>query len=149
MAETVNSTSQYQSLLLSELGQDVNSDLAAYLPLLWQRHSRKGAIHPDLQYLYTKRSAIDYLLGQGVEDVKYSQQDVSEDPTQAGKNLLDLRKLVSEEIVSLEEVLLSGGLASVGQITKKTPITVNHGPNPNSRRLRGDPIAGRRWPWGW
>jgi len=38
--------------------------LAAQLPLVWDSYLALAAIHPDLQFLYTKRAAVELMLGQ-------------------------------------------------------------------------------------
>lgn len=133
---------QYKALVLTDLNQVGNADTTAARDLYWIAHEDKGGFHPRLQYLYTKRDVIHYLIGQhwstavdravGETDTKY--QDRIE-------NLQSLLTATEAEITRLEGQRRKGRAPVVGVLTATTPVDTSEvTPNPNDRAYRGDPL---------
>ncbi len=130
---------QYQTLIITEVGDDAAGTLATNIGVLW---AGAGASSPGVyqQYLIAKRSAIDLLLGGARFQVDFRALDgASVDLDQIWRHLMDLRKLVEGELAKLGA---SAGIA-IGELVQTAPIMPDRpGPrDPNSRRLRGDPLC--------
>lgn len=142
----------YQALILDEIGASLSAcdedDCAATLDpqidKLWEMYSDKSDTSLRLQYLYAKRAAIDWLLGQNRTQTNAKLGPFDSDCKTVFTNLLELRKLVSTQIEEEEDVLLEivPGAPKVGAITQTAPHMVEAGewPDPNDRAYRGDPL---------
>lgn len=130
---------QYQSLIVVEVGDTAAGILAANIALLWTKHD---TIADDyLHYLFTKRSAIDYMLGGERYRVDFAALDGAEvKADQIYQHLLQMRALV-DDLIAEAGAAAGGGLA-LGELVQTAPIMPAAGQlDPNSRRLRGDPLC--------
>lgn len=119
----------------------------AYLELLWGRYAAQGRIALQLQALYVKRDAINYLRTQVAHQTDYQEADVRESLNQRSLNLQRLFDDVAAELkVLLGQIAGRGGVA-VGQITRTAPVMPSDPRavvlDPNDSRYRGD----ARWPY--
>jgi hypothetical protein len=144
----------YQDLILEEIGASLSacdddeenpcgSKLKPKIKTLWQVYSDKGDISLRLQYLYVKRAAIDWLLGQNrtATDAKLGPFD--SDGKSIFDNLLELRKLINEQIEEEESLSITTGRPLVAAIERIAPVMVEEGtyPDLNDRAYRGDPLV--------
>lgn len=135
---------EYKQLILDELGDSTSGALAANIDLLWSRFESTSDL--DVRYLLTKRAAIDLLLGQVRAQVSFrTSSGSSVDLDQLFQHLLALREQVGTEI----GLSSSGGVgagAAIGELTQTAPIMRDRAgqPDPNSRRIRGDPLRRMR-----
>ena len=130
-------SSQYQALIIVEVGDNAAGALATNIATLWTKHD---TIADDyLHYLFTKRSAIDYMLGGERYRADFAALDGAEvKADQIFQHLLQMRTLVDDLIA---EAGAGGGLA-LGELAQTAPIMPAAGQrDPNSRRLRGDPLC--------
>lgn len=104
--------SDYLANIAEELSQSSNTRLLDLLPIYWDLHADKGGVLA--QYLYTKRSAIDALLGGIWEAVDVNTGAVTGSVllSQQTKNLQALRANVQAEILRLS-----------GNVSTSTPTT--------------------------
>lgn len=131
------SSSQYQALIVVEVGDNQAGALAAAIGDLWTKHDQVADDY--LHYLLVKRSAIDYMLGGERYRVDFKALDGAEvKADQIYQHLLQMRQLVEGLIA---EAGAGAGLA-LGSLTQTAPIMPAAGQrDPNSRRLRGDPLC--------
>src|SRR5262249_52414178 len=59
----------YQSLIITEVGDDSQGTLAQTIATLWTKHDDAPSL--ELHYLYAKRSAIDVMLGRARSGVDF------------------------------------------------------------------------------
>jgi len=132
-------SSQYQTLIVTEVGDNTAGDLAANIGTLWTKHD---TIADDyLRYLFTKRSAIDFMLGGERYRVDFEALDGAKvKADQIYQHLLQMRELAEGLIAQGQSALGGGGalspLATTAPITRDRPGQ----PDPNARRYRGDPL---------
>jgi len=130
---------QYQALIVSEVGDNAAGALAAAIATLWTKHD---TIADDyLHYLFSKRSAIDYMLGGERYRADFAALDGAEvKADQIYQHLLQMRELVDDLIAEASSA--AGGGIALGELAQTAPIMPRTGqPDPNSRRLRGDPLC--------
>lgn len=133
---------QYQTLIIAEVGDDAAGTLAANMATLWT--SNDTAASDYAHYLLTKRSAIDLLLGGARFQADFQALDTSSVKLdQLWQHLMDMRELVEDALAQLGAS--AGGGIAVGALTQTAPILACPWENdPNSRRLRGDPLRRSR-----
>jgi hypothetical protein len=132
-------SSQYQTLIVTEVGDNQAGQLAAAIAELWTKHD---TIADDyLRYLFTKRSAIDFMLGGNRYYVDFEGLDGAKAKAdQIYQHLLQMRELV-EGLIAEAGAAAGGGLA-LGELVQTAPIMPRPGQrDPNSRHLRGDPLC--------
>lgn len=130
--------SQYQALIIVEVGDDAAGTLAANMTVLWTGNDTAASDYQH--YLLTKRSAIDLLLGGARFQVDFTALDTSSVKLdQLWQHLMDMRELVEGQLAGLGN---SAGMA-LGEIIQTAPIMPDRPGqrDPNSRRLRGDPLC--------
>jgi hypothetical protein len=93
-----------------------------------------------LRYLYTKKSALEYLCALRAEDVTYSHADVNESDSNMFDHWSKMLEGVQAEVEKVESVQRGVRTPKTGMITATAPITVTSGCDPNSRGYRGDPL---------
>lgn len=136
------SEQQYQDLIVAEVGDDASAVLASTVPLYWARYS---AYDLETRFLYTKRAAIDLMLGRVRAKVDVQ---VFEGPRKSMSQLFDhltqMRATV-EALISTADQVGSAGAAS-GDLTTTAPIMPPAGSriDANDRAYRGDPYTRRR-----
>ncbi len=133
-------SSQYQALIVVEVGDNTAGDLATNIALLWAKHD---TIDDDYtRYLFAKRSAIDFMLGGERYRADFAALDGAEvKADQLFQHLLQMRKLVDDLIG--ETGAAGGGGMALGELIQTAPIlrSSTSQPDPNSRRIRGDPLC--------
>lgn len=129
---------QLQALIILEVGDDAAGTLAAQIALLWTAHDDQPSL--DRQALYTKRHAIDVMLGRVRAQVDFRALDgASVNLSDLFARLTKMREQTTAEILAIEAGQ-SAGPAS-GELTTTAPVMPDgEWPDPNSRRLRGDPL---------
>jgi hypothetical protein len=147
-AETTLTAQDYQAALLVELNQAPDSELAEHMPVFWEICEITGLGYIGLQYLYTMRRAIMFLLQRLREEHDVSDTGVSEQFSQLFQQLKALLEEVDKDIQSFTELVAAGKPPLVGIIEAQ----VIFGPDPsipwadqNSRLWRGDPVMRRRF----
>lgn len=100
---------QAQALILAETGAAEDVTVAANLPIWWLLYSVKESEGAGLQYWYTRRAVLDYLL-KTVEaksiTIKIGDDQVS--GNQRFANLKSLRDEANAEILKIESLNRSG-----------------------------------------
>lgn len=134
----------YITLIVADLSQDkkpTTEEFTAYVTTVWNFHADKQRRGNRVRYLYTKRQAIDRLLSGAFEDVDWTDADVTEKGDQITDHLQAMRKNVEEELATLL-ASRNASAPAAAPIEKQFPIErdCNTQPDPNSRRLRGDPL---------
>lgn len=137
---------EYKQLVLTEVGDDAKGTLASTLDLYWSRYS--GTADLELRFLYTKRAAIDLMLGRarkGVDFVALDGSSVKLD--QIFRHLQELRADVQSQIAASEEAAGADLHAAPesGQIAKTAPIMAPTGSllDANDTAYRGSPYRRR------
>jgi hypothetical protein len=136
-----------QSLIILEVGDEVTTAwpigvLFANIATMWASFADKAQIAPRLQELYTKRRAIDAVLGIVRGQVTYNiANDHSRNQSDKAKTLLSMRKETKDEIVRVEMQARSNRPGVAGQITTTAPISppVVGGVDANDPRFQGSP----------
>lgn len=135
-----------------QLKLDIASDLSSGDPdqftdlvaRKWELVDDKAYLGSIIRSLYAKRAVIIALRMGQYKQYKWSDADVSEDPTSIFKQLTELLAGVEDEIAEALRLRNGGGVVS-GLIAAKTPIEAPPcGPDPSDQFYRGDPV--RRWP---
>lgn len=140
------SDDQYKDLIVLQVGDNADGLLAANIDLLWEGNGDQA--DAATQALYTKRSAIDLMLGDVRQKVDFR------DPAGISANLSDLfdhlMRMRADVVAQIALAASSGnGAGAVGTITKTAPVEPDIGQlDPSARRYRGDPLCPprRRWP---
>jgi hypothetical protein len=141
------SDSDIQALIVLEVGDEVTTAwpsgvLNANIVTMWASFADKAQIAPRLQELYTKRRAIDAVLGIVRGQVTYNiANDHSRNQSDKAKTLLSMRKETQDEIVRVEMQARSNRPGVAGQITTTAPISppVVGGVDANDPRFQGSP----------
>lgn len=140
---------QYQALIVAEVGDTPDGQVAAQIAALWEV---AGAQPSDvLRYLYTKRAAIDLLMGAVRQQVSFKALDgASVDLSDLMEHLTTMREATQQRIDEAIATLDAGG--AIAEITTTAPIAPPpNWPDANAERLRGSPYwpnprAPGRWP---
>ena len=118
----------YQARILAEVGDTAAGTIEADLPvIIWPSYADKGALDKELQYLYAKRTALDYRLGDLGTRVQTAIGPLTKYYQQQFDHYAALRAQTQTELLRMEaRAALQGGVA-IGQITTVVPQT---NPNP-------------------
>jgi hypothetical protein len=122
---------QFQTLITSEIkpgkltsiledGGEALSEFEVNLPLWWMMFEDKKTWGPRLRYLYVKKQAIEWLMGQNWDAVDYGDADVNERLSQYMEHLEQMLQPLQTEIEKIELRRRSLGMAS-GVITRTAP----------------------------
>lgn len=141
------SDADIQALIILEVGDEVtpawpSGVLAANIALMWASFTDKAQISARLQELYTKRRAIDSVLGIVRKQVTFNiANDHSRNQSDKAKTLLSMRKETQDEIVRLETQARANRPGVAGQITTTAPISppIVGGVDANDPRFQGSP----------
>lgn len=135
---------QLQNLILLEIGAVITEPVGQQMAVIWELYTDKSYIGPKLQYLYTKRHAVDIMLGQLRELVTFESDREKFKNNEQILTLARIRSNTQEEIDRLEQQYAATRDPYVTDITTKEPInqdsnsaTVGY-PNAANRRYRGD-----------
>lgn len=146
------SAARQKRLILRELGKTGDADFSASVDDWWELFADRAYGSLRLLYLLVKLAAIDSLRGGTWQTTDFKDDEVLISGNQQSLNLQRLRDDVEKDLnAELARVGAAAGPA-VGELTTKAPIEVVGEPDPNARRLRGDPLCpplwgdGRRWP---
>lgn len=132
---------QQKDLIVLRVGDDTAGTLVSNIDLLWS--ARDTIADPAARALQVTIDAIDLLLGQVRKQVTFRGPDGS------GVSLSDLfdhlTAMRAQYVTLLASAAPDGGV-SIGTLTQTSPILRDRAgqPDPNSRRLRGDPLRRRR-----
>lgn len=134
---------EYIALIIVEIGGDTTDALlATNLPTYWDLHS--DAPSDAARFLLVKMDGLRLLLGQAARQVDFR--------TSSGSSV-KLSDLFEHFRLLLDMAQTQAGLASgaaggvaLGALTTTAPIMRDRPgqPNPNSRRIRGDPLRRMR-----
>jgi len=131
---------QYQDLIVLRVGDDASGTLASTISLLWS--ARDTIADLNTRALQVTIDAIDLMLGQVRRQVTFRGPDGS------SVNLSDLfdhlTQMRAQTVGQLASAAPDGGVA-IGTLTQTAPILRDRAgqADPNSRRLRGDPLRRR------
>lgn len=129
-----------------EIGAEVGDEVTGFLPAYWDMNARYAAVAPLLQYLYTKRQALDFLLGGVAQDVDWT-EDASQKDSQLTDHYAALRQAVQSEIDQLQSRAAAMRPPAVGQLSAPQNSKYPACPNRNDPVYRGSPSR-RDWFWG-
>ena len=144
---------QWLRLIKADLGNADPADpaiVAAYdrmyeaLPTVWALYIDKLARGVRLRYLYAKRHAVLMLRGHAWQAVSNT-DGIEESLSDQGKSLAAMYADMTDEIAVIEGSEDAARGPMIAQIARTAPITPDYPglqPDPNSRRLRGDPLRG-------
>jgi len=132
--------------------------LATQLPLVWDGYLPLAAIHPDLQFLYTKRAAVEIVLGQVRDQVDIATAaDQKATLNQLTIHLRAMYDAAQAEIARVEAIARASHAPVMAQLAVTGPglpamVTVDPATGrllPSVERYRGNPFvpSGRWWPW--
>ena len=99
-----------------ELAVESGSVVANALSAIWDSYDDKAVIGPRLQSLYTKRAAIDILLGSVWDDVDTDDEQLKVALHQRGEQLTSIRQTVEVEIVDVAARLRAARSPAAGPI---------------------------------
>jgi len=130
--------------------------LAAQLPLVWAGYLPLAAIHPDLQFLYTKRAAVELMLGQVRDQVDIATAaDQKATLNQLTIHLRAMYDAAQGEIARIEAIARASHAPVMAQLAVTGPglpaiVTVDPATGrllPSVDRYRGNPYlpSGRRY----
>lgn len=135
------SDADLQALLLVEVNGQSDSDLANSLATLWGLYAEKALMAPRLQYLYVKRHALDFRIGElsaQVDLLLGTDRIVQEQEVQ---HLQQMRGDVEAEIKVVEARARANRAPAIGVITKREPSVVPpDAPDPSDSLYRGDAL---------
>lgn len=146
----MSSDTDIQALIILEVGDEVTTAwpsgvLTANIVAMWESYADKALIAPRLQELYTKRRAIDAVLGIVRNQVTFNiANDHSRNQSDKAKTLLSMRGEVQADIKQIETQARSGRPGVAGQITTTAPITPTYPPDANDPAYQGSPYSGPR-----
>jgi hypothetical protein len=130
---------EYIALIITEIGGDTSDGLlAANLPTYWALHASVADL--TLRALLTKIDGIRLLLGQTWRQVNFKALDgATVNLSDMFEHLTKLLELAEGQAAAATSA--AGGIA-IGALTTTAPIMRDRSsqPNPNSRRIRGDPL---------
>lgn len=131
----------YLSALSKKLVGDPGEPLALQLPSIWAIYNDIGFSQGlYLQYLYTYRDAVEFLMGPTWKETTFSNQgELSINLSDQFRALLRMHEAVTKQI-DLQESRSRGAGGVVGVRTATAPIEAPEGRfDANSTTLRGDP----------
>ncbi len=130
--------------------------LAAQLPLVWDGYLALATIHPDLQFLYTKRAAVELMLGQVRDQVDIA--TAADQQARLNQLTIHLRAMydaAQAEIARIEAIARASHAPVMAQLAVTGPglpaiVTVDPATGrllPSVDRYRGNPYlpSGRRY----
>ena len=144
---------QWLRLIKADLGSPDAADPAiieAYdkmyeaLPTVWALYVDKLARGIRLRYLYAKRHALLMLRGHVWQAVSNTDA-IEESLSDQGKSLAKMYDDMTDEIAVIEGSEDAARGPMIAQMARTAPITPDYPglqADPNSRRLRGDPLRG-------
>ena len=95
--------SQAHDIIFEELSLDSADDvLNAIFPLWWMLYAPKEGQGDSLQYLYTKRAALDYVLKPMADQITVKSGDDQHNNRERFLNLMAIRDNVEDEILKIE-----------------------------------------------
>ena len=135
--------------IIRELGITITPDEIGVVYSLWDSYADKAVLFPRLQYLYTKRQAVDWLRGGRWQEVTFAQGGVQRSASDRFAHLSAMYDALTGEItVLLSSAQMAQG-AVAGQIAAREPVT----PCWPGQRDANDPLYSgspyRRWPFIW
>jgi len=139
----------YQSLIVTQVGDTSDALIASQIATLWDLNDDQSTL--KLQFLTTKRAAIEMLMGTVRQQVTFEiAGDHRRQQSDKLKNLQIMLATVNDEI---DRYAASGigtdsdFAAATGDLTTTTPISPPSaaGPDANDRAYRGDPYRRRRY----
>lgn len=140
------SAADTQTLIARELKKLDDLPFLRLIAQLWELHSDRSLLSPRLQYLYTKRAAIEALIGENWEAHDVADEGVKESFRQMIQNLEGQAERLTAEIKQVESRTNGSRPPAAGQLTTTAVYTPLSGqPDPNARRYRGDPLKGPRY----
>jgi len=146
----MSSSADIQALIILEVGDEITvawptGVLAANIALMWASYTDKAQISARLQELYTKRRAIDAVLGIVRGQVTYNiANDHSRSQSDKAKTLLSMRADVQSELERVERNTRSNRAGVAGLITTTAPLTPTYPPDVNDAAYQGSPYRARR-----
>lgn len=145
---------QYKTLIITEVGDDEASSLAAQMEIYWEMAGMEVArALPTLKnsalvllhtYRYAKLKAIDLMLGKVRKKVtQTSNTGASTKLSELTDNLEGMRSALLDDIKSFEEKMTRAGRRPVLGMRSATGMTEPPSgfPDPNSAVYRGEPNA--------
>jgi hypothetical protein len=128
----------YLELIVVEVGDNEQNTLRQIAPTLWVLYSDKVPTH--LRYLYTKRHAVEFLMGYYRDKVTFAGMNSSFQIAEKMTNLKTMWDLVNFEIQKRENESSANRTPLSGQLTNVVPIEKpdNYSYDANDRALRGD-----------
>lgn len=143
----MSSDADIQALIILEVGDEVTAAwpagvLTANIAIMWASFADKALISARLQELYTKRRAIDSVLGIVRGQVTYNiANDHSRNQSDKAKTLLAMRKETQDEITRVEAQARANRPGVSGQLTTTAPITPANPPDANDATYQGSPYV--------
>jgi len=125
--------------------------LAAQLPLVWDGYLALATIHPDLQFLYTKRAAVELMLGQVRDQVDIATAaDQQATLNQLTIHLRAMYDAAQAEIARIEAIARASHAPVMAQLAVTGPglpaiVTVDPATGrllPSVDLYRGNPFVG-------
>lgn len=152
------SPSQWQSLIIGQIGAQQNTDVAAMMSALWDQYAPYAGIAAGrLQALYVKRECIDLMLGGVWEDVDSAiPGDMASKEDQKTAHLRAMRVETEAQITLLEARARGARATAVGQLAATAPAPYvppdpsSLGlPDPNDPQLAGTAQPQSQLPDNW
>lgn len=143
------SPAEYQTFIVTEVGDSPGGVLAANIATIWNLYA--GETRDHRHYLLAKKKALDFLMGTVREQVDQTQADTSTALTDKLRNLQAMYRNTLDELdadlaqwAAEEAAATATSRAGVsGQLTTVVPYEHPQSwPDPNAAHLRGDP-----WHW--
>lgn len=116
MAQDAASIKRY---IIATVGDTEDNRLLHNIDFLWDYHTQRGYVYPDLQMLYTKRDAIDLVMGA----VRDQTQNGTKHGEQRFATLHTMREGTLSEILRLERRAAANAAPQTGLITTTQPQT--------------------------
>jgi hypothetical protein len=149
VSEVFEPTAQdFQQAILALLGEEPDSDLAEQLPAYWEICEITGRGYTGLQYLFTLKQAILFLLGRLRTEFDVSDSGASQTRSQKFRQTESMLDAVDKDIASFQDLLKAGAAPEIGLIERDVifPATgLYRWADPNSRLYRGDAVVRRGW----
>jgi hypothetical protein len=138
------STAQLQQKIRREVGLPDNEELKLQVEEAWEQYEDRGLLGRSLRYLYAKRDALNWILGQNWKLFNWVDQGVVQSDSDRFKHLTEMLDRLEEELVRIETSGRNNRVIAVGTITAQNPLDNPYGlPDPNSRIYRGDAVLRR------
>jgi hypothetical protein len=106
------SAAEYQAQVPSDVGQTGNLTLVNNVPIWWELNDDRG-YDLKVQYLYTLKTAIFWLIGNNWSSFDWAEGDVQRKESQKIKGLLLLLDLINKELAGVE---IGSGFITYGKI---------------------------------